>query len=82
LQDETGAQVSSEHVITITDVSGGLGEANNLQLSISYVFNAPTGTEQTYFLSGENTTAADPVPDPEPLRAYGELTATTYPFPN
>jgi hypothetical protein len=82
LQDETGAQVSSEHVITITDVSGGLGEANNLQLSISYVFNAPTGTEQTYFLSGENTTAADPVPDPEPLRAYGELTATTYPFAN
>ena len=82
LQDETGQQVSSEHLLTISDVSGGLGLATNTQLSVSFVFNAPTDSEQTYFLSGENVTAADPTPDPEPLRAFGELTATTYPFPN
>jgi hypothetical protein len=82
LQDETGAQVSSEHVVTIADLSGGLGAATDVQLGISFVFNAPTASEQTYFFSGENTTADDPTPDPEPIRAYGELTATTYPFSN
>jgi hypothetical protein len=82
LQDETGVQVSSEHVVTIADLSGGLGAATSVQVAISYVFTAPAGTEQTYFLSAENTTADDPNPDPEPLRAHGELTATTYPFPN
>ena len=82
LQDETGTQVSSEHVVTIADLSGGLGAETSVQVAISYVFTAPAGTEQTYFLSGENTTEDDLVLDPEPLRAHGELTATSYPFPN
>jgi len=82
LQDETGAQVSSEHVVTIADLSGGLGAATTVQVAISYVFTAPAGTEQTYYLSAENTTEDDLTLDPEPLRAHGELTATTYPFPN
>jgi hypothetical protein len=81
LQNETGAQFSTEHLVTIGDFSG-IGEPTNVQVSISHVFTAPAGTEQTYFLSGENTTLTAPNPDPEPLRAPGELTATTYPFPN
>jgi hypothetical protein len=81
LQDESGAQVSTEHVVDVADFSG-IGEPTTVQLSVSFVFTAPTETEQTYFLSGENTSEDGLTPDPEALRAYGELTATTYPFPN
>src|SRR3712207_8287640 len=49
-------QVSTEHVVDLSDVEGGIGEPTTVQLSVSFVFTAPTETEQTYFVSGENTT--------------------------
>jgi hypothetical protein len=77
LQDETGTKVSADHVVTFADPSdSGTGDPDNVAVSLDYVFSAPTDTEQTYFLSGYVSGGS------EPLRAYGDMTATTYPFSN
>ena len=76
LQDETGTKVSADHVVTLVDPSGGSGLADNVPVALDYVFSAPTATEQSYFLSGYVSGGG------EVLRAYGDMTATTYPFAN
>ena len=76
LQDETGTKVSADHVVTLTDPSDATGAADNVAVALDYVFTAPTATEQSYFLSGYVSGGS------ETLRAYGDMTATVYPFPN
>ena len=76
LQDETGSKVSADHVVTLTDPSAGTGAADNAAVALDYVFSAPTATEQSYFLTGYVSGGS------ETLRAYGDMTATTYPFAN
>lgn len=76
LQDETGTKVSADHVVTLVDPTGESGAADNVAVALDWVFNAPTGTEQSYFLTGYVSDGT------EVLRAYGDMTATTYPFPN
>jgi len=76
LQDETGLKVSADHVVTLTDPSAGTGAADNVAVALDFVFSAPTATEQSYFLTGYVSGGS------EVLRAYGDMTATTYPFPN
>jgi hypothetical protein len=76
LQDETGAKVSADHVATLVDPTAASGAADNVPVALDYVFTAPTGTEQSYFLTGFVSDGT------EVLRAYGDMTGTTYPFPN
>ncbi len=79
LQDETGTKVSADHVVTLVDPTAATtatGAADNVPVALDYVFTAPTGTEQSYFVTGYVSGGT------EILRAYGDVTATTYPFPN
>jgi hypothetical protein len=76
LQDETGMKVSADHVVTLADPTAGSGAEVNVPVALDWVFSAPTGTEQSYFLSGYVSDGS------AQLRAYGDMTATTYPFPN
>ena len=76
LQDETGTKVSANHVVDLVDPSGGTGVAYNVAVALDYVFSAPTGTEQSYYVSGYVSGGS------EVLTAYGDMTATVYPFPN
>jgi hypothetical protein len=76
LQDETGAKVSADHVVTLEDPTGGTGAADNVAVALDYVFSAPAASDQSYFLSGYVSSGS------EQLRAYGDMTATTYPFSN
>ncbi len=78
LQDDNNpsSQFSAEHFITLADPTDGTGAPVDEALSLSFVFTAETGTTQTFFLTGQTTAGS------EPLRAYGDLTATTYPFTN
>ncbi|CAN5526730.1 hypothetical protein BH18ACT1_BH18ACT1_04480 [soil metagenome] len=79
LQDESGTQVSANHVVTLVDPTGAaaLGDATSAAASLSLVAPQDTGTEETYFLAAQADTAYTPA-----LRAYGDLTATVFPFSN
>jgi hypothetical protein len=78
LQDDSNpsTQFSAEHFVTLTDPTDTDGALVDVPISLSFVFTALTGTTHTYFLTGQTTGGS------EVLRAYGDITATTYPFSN
>ncbi|MBA3303036.1 MAG: hypothetical protein H0U26_04105, partial [Acidimicrobiia bacterium] len=81
LQDETGTKVSPDHIVTLSDPIPDPTDLtlvrDHASVSLSLIADAPTNTEQTYFLAAQAN--ADRTTN---LRAWGELTATTYPFAN
>lgn len=78
LQDgnNPSTQFSAQHFVTVTDPTDATGALVDVPISLSYVFTAETGTTHTFFLTGQRTAGT------EAIRAYGDITATTYPFPN